>query len=199
MLRSAEISYWSNKPTNAKSSKEFWWLVKSFQGNNKYSTIGPVKSPSNSLLTNNLSKANEFNSYFANICSTLANSDNSSALDLSTQPVNHIHRITPTLQSFPVNKELLSYCFKNYIKVGKACGPDKTTGKELQTLGDVFIHNFLNFAKKSFDDCMFPSQWKTAQVHYIHKREVLETVEITVLFHFWVYQVSYRKVLHGFI
>lgn len=39
----------------------------------------------------------------------------------------------------------------------------------------VFIHNFLNFAKKSFDDCMFPSQWKTAQVHYIHKREVLET------------------------
>ncbi|CAH3142145.1 unnamed protein product, partial [Pocillopora meandrina] len=103
--------------------------------NNKYSTIGPVKSPSNSLLTNNLSKAKEFNSYFANICSTLANSDNSSALDLSTQPVNHIHRITPTLQSFPVNKELLSYCFKNYIKVGKACGPDKTTGKELQTLG----------------------------------------------------------------
>ncbi|RMX61522.1 hypothetical protein pdam_00003589, partial [Pocillopora damicornis] len=103
--------------------------------NNKRSTIGPVKSPSNSLLTNNLSKANEFNSHFVNICSTLVNSDNSSALDLSTQPVNHIHRITPTLESFPVNKELLSYCFKNYIKVGKACGPDKTTGKELQTLG----------------------------------------------------------------
>lgn len=196
MLRSAEISYRSNKPANAKSSKEFWWLVKSFQGNNKCSTIGPVKSPSNSLLTNNLSKANEFNSYFVNICSTLVNTDNSSALDLSTQPVNHIHRITSTLQSFPVNKELLSYCFKNYIKVGKACG--KRLAKNCKRWV-VFIHNFLNFAKKNFDDCMFPSQWKTAQVHYIHKREVLETVEITVLFHFWVYQVSYRKVLHAFI
>ena len=37
-------------------------------------------------------------------------------------------------------------------------------------LGDVFIDNFLNIAKKSFDDCMFPSQWKTAQVHCIHKK-----------------------------
>ena len=63
--------------------------------------------------------------------------------------------------------------------MGKACGPDKITGKELQMLGNVFIDNFLNIAKKSFDDCMFPSQWKTAQVHCAFlfiKREVLKTV-----------------------
>ena len=149
MLRSAEISYRSNKPTNAKSSKEFWWLVKSFQGNNKCSTIGPVKSPSNSLLTNNLSKANEFNSYFVNICSTLVNSDNSSALDLSTQPVNHIHRITPTLQPFPVNKELLSYCFKNYIKVGKACGPDKNHWQRTANVGWSSFITFLILPKRT--------------------------------------------------
>ena len=81
------------------------------------------------------------------ICSTLANTNSLSALDLSTQLVNHIYRLTP-----------------------KACGPDKITGKELQMLGDVFIDNFLNLAKKSFDDCMFPSQWKTAEVHCIHKK-----------------------------
>ena len=144
--------------------------MRSFQGNFKCSTIGPVKSQSGSFITDNLSKANEFNSYFTNICSTLANNNSSSARDLSTQPVNHIYRITPTLQSFTVNRELLSYCFKRYIKVGKACGPDKITGKELQMLDDVFIDNFLNIAKKSFDDCMFPSQWKTAQVHCIHKK-----------------------------
>jgi len=54
--------------------------------------------------------------------------------------------------------------------MGKACGPDKITGKELQMLGDVFIDNLLNIAKKSFDDWMFPSQWKTAQIHCIHKK-----------------------------
>ena len=54
--------------------------------------------------------------------------------------------------------------------MGKACGPDKITGKELPILGDVFIDNFLNIAKKSFDDWMFPSQWKTAQIHCIHKK-----------------------------
>ena len=48
------------------------------------------------------------------------------------------------------------YCFKHYIKVGKACGPDKIASKELQMFGDVFIDNFLNIAKKSFDDRMFP-------------------------------------------
>ena len=53
--------------------------------------------------------------------------------------------------------------------MGKACGPDKITGKELQTLGDVFIDKFLNIAKKSFDEWMFPSQRKTAQIHCIHK------------------------------
>ena len=104
-LRSAEISYWSNKLANDKSSKEFWRLAKSFQSNNKRSSIGPVKSPSGSLLTENLSKANEFNSYFTNTCSTLANINNSSTLNPSTQPVNHIYRVTPTLQSFTVNKE----------------------------------------------------------------------------------------------
>ena len=102
--------------------------------------------------------------------STMVNTHSSSALDLSTQPVNHIYKINPTLQSFTVNRELLSYCFKQYIKVGKAGGPDKTTGKELQMLSDVFVDNFLNIAKKSFDDCMFPSQWKTAQVLCIHTK-----------------------------
>lgn len=37
-------------------------------------------------------------------------------------------------------------------------------------LGDLYIDNFLNIAKKSFDDCMFPSQWKTAEVHCIHNK-----------------------------
>ena len=54
--------------------------------------------------------------------------------------------------------------------MGKACGPDKITGNELQMLSDVFIDNFLNIAKKSFDDCTFPSQWKTVEVQCSYKK-----------------------------
>ena len=89
-------------------------------------------------------------------------------------PLNQLTTFTesPLLYShlLSIKKELLSNCFKHYIKVGKACGLDKITGKKLQMLSDVFIDNFLNVAKKSFDDCMFPAQWKTAQVHCIHKK-----------------------------
>ena len=43
LLRSAELAYWSDKFSNAKSSKEFWKTVKLFQGTNKFSSIGPIK------------------------------------------------------------------------------------------------------------------------------------------------------------
>ena len=59
LLRSAELQYWNNKFTSFNSSKEFWKLINSFQGNFKSNTIGPLKDSSGSLLTNNFSKANE--------------------------------------------------------------------------------------------------------------------------------------------
>jgi len=42
LLRSAELAYWKDKFSNAKSSKEFWKTVKLFQGTNKFFSIGPI-------------------------------------------------------------------------------------------------------------------------------------------------------------
>ena len=165
LLRSAELNYWNSKFTNSKSSKEFWKLVKSFQGNFKSAVIGPVKDSSGSLLTDNLSKANELNSYFTNVRSTLANTYGTQVRGLSsTISASCIYRISPSLASFVVNRDILSHCFKRHIQVGKASSPDNISAKELQLLDDVFLNSFLKITTKSFAECKFPNQWKTAQV-----------------------------------
>ena len=95
LLRSAELQYWNNKFTSANSSKEFWKQINSFQGNFKSNTIGPLKDSSGSLLTNNFSKANELNSYFTNVCSTLANTRDIHMQDHSIKSGSHIYRVIP--------------------------------------------------------------------------------------------------------
>ena len=167
LLRSAELAYWKDKFSNAKSSKEFWKTVKlSVQGTNKSSSIGPIKDQQGILLTDDTLKANALNSYFTNICSTL----NINAAPHPPPLTNYIYRITPTLPSLTVNQELLSHFAKQHIKEGKTCGPDNIDGKVLRLLGDAFIDSYYIIAKKSFADCKFPQQWKTAKVRCIHKK-----------------------------
>jgi len=74
-----------------------------------------------------------------------------------------------TLSSLTVNQELLSHCAKQHIKESKASGPDNIDGKVLCILGDAFVDSYYVIAKKSFADCKFPRQWKTAKVRCIHK------------------------------
>lgn len=168
LLRTAELTYWKDKFSDAKSSKEFWKTVKLFQGTNKSSSIGPIKDPQGILLTDDTLKANAFNSYFTNICSTL----NITAVPHPPLPTNYNSncRSTPTLPSLNVNQELLSLCVKHHIKANKASGPDNIDGKVLRLLGDAFTGSFSVIARKSFADCKFPQQWKTAKVRCIHKK-----------------------------
>ena len=168
LLRTAELSYWKDKFSDAKSSKEFWKTVKLFQGTNKSSSIGPIKDSQGILLTDDTLKANAFNSYFTNICSTL----NITAVPHPPLPTNYNsnYRSTPTLPSLNVNQELLSLCVKHHIKANKASGPDNIDGKVLCLLGDAFTGSFSVIARKSFADCKFPQQWKTAKVRCIHKK-----------------------------
>ena len=168
LLRTAELTYWKDKFSDAKSSKEFWKTVKLFQGTNKSSSIGPIKDSQGILLTDDTLKANAFNSYFTNICSTL----NITAVPHPPLPTNYNsnYRSTPTLPSLNVNQELLSFCVKHHIKANKASGPDNIDGKVLRLLGDAFTGSFSVIARKSFADCKFPQQWKTAKVRCIHKK-----------------------------
>ena len=84
---------------------------------------------------------------------------------------NYIYRVTPTLPSLFVNRELVSNCAIRHLKEGKACRPDNLGGRELRLIGDVFIGSFFIIARKNFADWKFPQQWKTAQVKCIHKKD----------------------------
>ena len=70
--------------------------------------------------------------------------------------------------------------------MGKAGGPDKTTGKELQMLSDVFVDNCLNIAKKlrALMIACFHHNGRQHRFSVSIQREVLKTLEITVPFHF---------------
>ena len=114
LLRSAELQYWNNKFTSFNSSKEFWKLINSFQGNLKSNTIGLLKDSSGSLLTNNFSKANELNSYFTNVFSTLANTRDIHMQDHSIKSGSHIYRVTPTFSNFIVSRDIISHCLKKH-------------------------------------------------------------------------------------
>ena len=168
LLRTAELTYWKDKFSDAKSSKEFWKTVKLFQGTNKSSSIGPIKDPQGILQTDDTLKAIAFNSYFTNICSTL----NITAVPHPPLPTNYNSncRSTPTFPSLNVNQDLLSLCVKHHIKANKASGPDNIDSKVLRLLGDAFTGSFSVIARKSFADCKFPQQWKTAKVRCIHKK-----------------------------
>ena len=150
-----------------KSGKEFWKVAKSFQGTINSLSIGSIKDLQGLLLTDDTLKANALNSYFTNICSTL---NNNTVLHLPPF-TNYIYRVTPTLPSLFVNRELVSNCAIRHLKEGKACRPDNLGGRELRLIGDVFIESIFIIARKSFADCKFPQQWKTAQVKCIHKKD----------------------------
>lgn len=87
LLRSAELAYWKDKFSNAKSSKEFWKTVKLFQGTNKSSSVGPIKDQQGILLTDDTLKANALNSYFTNI--NLLNLEHQCCT--SSSPTNKLH------------------------------------------------------------------------------------------------------------
>ena len=66
-LRKAKNQYWQDKFKNSNSTKEFWSLVKSFQGKRSKAKIGPIKDGHGILTNNDVEKANILNKYFATI------------------------------------------------------------------------------------------------------------------------------------
>ena len=67
LLRKAKSDYWKNKFDNSNSTKEFWSLVKSFQGQQRRSKISPIRDDDGTILTCDRKKSNILNKYFATI------------------------------------------------------------------------------------------------------------------------------------
>ena len=163
LLRSAELSYWKDKFSNVKSNAEVCKvLAKSFQGTNKSYSVDPIKDLQGSHAWYPESKCFKFLFYKYTL--------NLEQQYCTSSPSIHsyIYRVTPTLPSLFVNQELVFNWANRPLKEGKACGPDNIGGREPRLIGDAFTDRFFFIARKSFADCRFPKQWKTAQVKCIH-------------------------------
>ena len=71
MIIKSKVNYWKNQFSKQKSSKEFWSIVKKFEGKKKSFFIGPLENNMGEVEISDKSKANIMNGYFTNIGSNL--------------------------------------------------------------------------------------------------------------------------------
>ena len=167
-LRRAKSRYWKDKFDNSNSSKEFWSLVKSFQGKRVNSKLGSIKDAEGNMITNDSQKANILNNFFATIGNKMAEKH----LPFnSKQPDNSlIYRVTPTCSEIKIIEQDLSIQFKKLTKPGKAAGLDKIQSKDLYMIGDTALDSLKYVIKKSISSLQIPSIWKKSQVSCLHKK-----------------------------
>ena len=165
MLRNAESKFWKDKFESSSSTKEFWYLVKKFQGKSTHKKIGPLKDKNGSLVLKDSEKANVLNTYFANIGEEL-----SKDLDKSNVNPSLISRVTPSIQKFEISKDQFDTCFKHSCKTNKACGADKIKGKDMKLVENHIKSSLFYITTKSYKDSKFPSLYKQAKVTCIHKK-----------------------------
>jgi len=107
------------------------------------------------------------NNFFAGIGKKLATPPETDA-NGSLNP--YIYRVTPTINTIQFSKELLSTSFKAAVRVGKACGPDNITAKDLSLNPEISITGLQNVVGCSISSGSFPSAWKTSKVTAIFKK-----------------------------
>ena len=108
LLRKAKSDYWKSKFDNSNSTKEFWSLVKSFQGKQTKSKVGPIKDDEGNILTCDSNKANILNKYFATISKKMSDL-------LPTPQLNNVevNNATPKCSSIiEIDRSNLSKQFK---------------------------------------------------------------------------------------
>ena len=95
-LKIAEAKYWKRKLADTdKGGPDFWRIVKELTGTERSGKkrIGPIKSKTGDILTNNKQIAECFNKFFANVGEDLANKFKENDIE----QVQYISRVTPTL------------------------------------------------------------------------------------------------------
>ena len=60
--------------------------------------------------------------------------------------------------------------FKSAVKIGKACGPDNITAKDLSLNPDASIDGLQYLVKSSLLSGNFPAKWKTSKVTAVFKK-----------------------------
>ena len=143
-----------------KSSKAYWFLLKSFINNKKITIIPPILY-NNAFVTDFKKKAELFNYYFANQY-TLTNSN-------GTLPVNIQYLTDKRLSSFDFSED-------NIMKVIQKLDPNKAHGEDNISIRMIKIcgKSICISLRKYFYECLrtgtFPLEWKKGNVAPIFKK-----------------------------
>ena len=163
LVRSAEAIYWKKRFSDVSTSREFWKTIKEFQGQQRDTSIGPIKDLDNQKVVNDVAtKCNVFNEYF----STVGLSTN---LTNDTASNSHIYRVTPIVSELNINPDILMKCFKS-VKSGKAPGLDNITSDEIKLVGKGVMSGLGYVFRKSARYNVYPTQWKIANAKCLFKK-----------------------------
>ena len=166
LIRYTKAIYWKSKFISSDSPKSFWSLVKKFNGDSNVQRIGPLKNDNN-IVTKDDDKSNLLNNFFADIGKKLATPPE---VDSDGNMNSYVYRISPAVSEINLSTDLFTKSFRAAVRVGKACGPDNITAKDLKLHPESSIVGLQKVAKCSLLSGRFPSEWKKSKVTASHKK-----------------------------
>ena len=83
---------------------------------------------------------------------------------------SYVYCISPAVSEINLSTDLFTKSFRAAVRVGKACGPDNITAKDLKLHPESSIVGLQKVAKCSLLSGRFPSEWKKSKVTAIHKK-----------------------------
>ena len=150
------------------NSKTYFKLAKEtfgFKGKSN-SEIPPIVLDDNTILTNDLDKAEAFNNFFT----SASKLDTSKAsLPVDSDPLPGI----TFLNTIVITTEDVYDQIKN-LDTEKGYGPDKISPKMLKMAGDTIVTPLTRLFNKSLETCIVPKIWKLANVLPLHKKNSKE-------------------------
>ena len=172
-LRKSKQKYYSSLAEKVNSSdhnnSKLWWkIVKQFLQDQKAlsSEFPPIKEGDN-LATGDADKAELFNDFFAKQCSL--HTENAEPPEIS-------YPIRSTLTNIIIDENLVKDCI-SLLKVPKASGPDNISPKLLKACSGSICKPLLLIFNKSLESATFPTDWKSANVNPLHKKESKQFTE----------------------
>ena len=136
------------------------------------------------IICKDIDVAEAMNDYFSSIGENLAK-DITSMNEINT--MEHIYRITHTINSVPLQhaKQIEKVC--DAVKLGKDGGHDKITSKDIKLLKRPFSLGLNGtVVNGSIRMSTYPDMWKYAKVKSIFKKAVRRIQEIIDLFLFLI-------------
>ena len=162
LVRNAKINYFKKLATSLQQGnlkpKQWWKITKEFLKQNKDSDI-PVIIHNGSQYHSPTEKANILNNYF---CKQSSVDDSHASLPPFTPPDETLSTIRLTNQDV---EDVL-----NLLDVSKANGPDLLSPRLLKEGSPILSPYLTHIFNKSLELCIFPAEWKLANIIPIHKK-----------------------------